>query len=166
MSDTISKPEDQLAGALHALGVKFIMSGNVNVDVDESLRKQPARLIAALAESNEARLRLSLIPLFLEHPELAVHVRGVAEKLNPSARLTLQCYYSAAVWLGQKYQPQKRALPDDFSKELDLQPTNNPEENLRLLAKRHRELSGIRVNWLGTYEHAVQNRFSHSGQAK
>ncbi|HEY9151418.1 MAG TPA: hypothetical protein VIN60_00925 [Anaerolineales bacterium] len=151
---------EQLANALHALGVKFIMGGE---STNESLHKQPARLIAALAESSESRLRLSLIPLFLEHPEFAVQVRSVADHLNPSARLTLQCYYTAAVWLQQKYHSQldgligkKSPLPDYFSRELGLENTNDPESNLRLLAKRHQALSGAQVNWLGTYQHAVQ----------
>ena len=144
---------EQLANALHTLGVKFIMGGHE----DEShLGRQPVRLLAALAESKESRLRLALIPLFLEHPEFAGHVRMVAKKLDTAARLTLQCYYTAAVWLGKQYQPHKKLLPDYFSKELNLSPTDNPAENLRALAKRHQELSGTRVNWLGTYRHAAQ----------
>jgi len=91
---------DQLVNALQALGVNFLMGGK---GTDESLHKQPARMIAALAQSGEVRLRLSLIPLFLEHPEYAARVRKVAKKLDPSTRLTLQCYYSAAVCLQQKY---------------------------------------------------------------
>jgi hypothetical protein len=62
-------------------------------------------------------LCLSLIPLFLEHPEFAARVRAVAQKLEPSAQLMLQCYYTAAVWIAKKYQPQK-PLPDYFSKRL------------------------------------------------
>jgi len=144
---------NQLVNALRSLDVNFIMGGERE---DDSLHKQPVRLIAALAESAEARLRLSLIPLFLEHPEFAAHVRGVAKKLNPPARLTLQCYYSAAVWLEKKYHLHGASLPDYFSKELGLHPTNDPEENLRTLAKCHGELSSTRVNWLGTYQHAAQ----------
>ena len=150
---------DQLTNALRALEVNFILGGNRKEASPrkQPVRKQPARLIAALAQSEEARLRLSLIPLFLEHPEFAARVRTVAKRLKPSARLTLQCYYSAAVWLAQKYQPAARKpLPDYFSKELHLHPTADPEENLRALAKRHKELSGRRVNWLGTYQHAEQ----------
>jgi hypothetical protein len=143
---------DQLTDALRALDVNFILGGQSK---DASLHKQPARLIAALAQSDESRLRLSLIPLFLEHPEFASRVRNVAKRLKPSARLTLQCYYSAAVWLAKKYPPHK-ALPDYFSKQLNLHPTVDLEENLRALAKRHRVLSGRRVNWLGTYQHAEQ----------
>ena len=65
---------DQLTNALRALEVNFILGGN---RIEASLHKQPARLIAALAQSEEARLRLSLIPLFLEHPEFAARVRTV-----------------------------------------------------------------------------------------
>jgi len=144
---------DQLANALQALGVNFLMHGK---GTDNSLHKQPARLIAELAQSYEARLRLSLIPLFLEHPEYASHVRAAARKLDTSAQLTLQCYYSAAVWLAKKHQFKDISLRDRFSKELNLTPVDDPEENLRALAKRHRELSGSCVNWLATYRHAEQ----------
>ena len=47
-------------------------------------------------------------------------------------------------------------MPDYFSKDLNLVPTNDHEKNLYELAKRHRELSGAQVNWLGTYQHAAQ----------
>jgi hypothetical protein len=152
MDRTAAITGDQLTNALRALNVNFILGGQSE---GESLCKQPARLIAALAESEESRLRLSLIPLFLEHPEFAARARTVAKNLSPSARLTLQCYYSAAVWFVKKYQPDKH-LPDYFSKELNLHPAENLEENLQELAKRHGELSSTRVNWLGTYQHAVQ----------
>jgi hypothetical protein len=62
----------------------------------------------------------------------------------------------AAVWLRQKYHPEKEPLPDYFSGELGLQPTSDSDENLRQLAKRHAALSGIQINWLGTYQHAAQ----------
>jgi len=151
MSRAIEVTGTQLTNALRALNVNFIMGGQ---STSETLHKQPARLIAALAESDESRLRLSLIPLFLEHPEFALHVRTVAKELTPAARLTLQCYYTAAVWLAKKYQ-QPGSLPDYFSQELGMHPINDPEENLRALAKRHKELSGTWVNWLGTYLHAA-----------
>ncbi|MCB9112303.1 MAG: hypothetical protein H6634_13750, partial [Anaerolineales bacterium] len=115
MKHATTSTGDQLTGALHALGVNFILGGK---DTNESLHRHPARLIAALAQSDEARLRLSLIPLFLEHPEYASHVRNISKNLETSAKLTLQCYYSAAVWLQRKYQPNTVYLPDYFSKDL------------------------------------------------
>jgi len=144
---------DQLVNALHALGVNFLMGGK---DTDETLSKHPTRLITKLAQSDEARLRLSLIPLFLEHPEYASRVRNIAKKLDTPARLTLQCYYTAAVWLAQKRQKNGASLSDIFSKELNLTLVDDPEENLRVLAERHKELSGSYANWLATYQHAEQ----------
>ena len=152
MRQTSTTTGDQLANALYVLGVNFIRGGK---DTDVYLSSHPSRLIAALAQSNEARLRLSLIPLFLEHPEYASRVRAVAKKLDPTAQLTLQCYYSAAVWLAKKYQL-NISLPDHFSKDLNLTLVDDPDENLRALAKRHAELSGSYVNWLATYQHAEQ----------
>jgi hypothetical protein len=153
MSSRTAISGDQLTNALHTLGVHFVLGRQKN---DELLHQHPALLVAALAASNEARLRLALIPLFLEHPEFATHARAVANTLDPSARLTLQCYYSAAVWLGQIHQPGKTHLPDHFSKDIGLVPTDEPEQNLRLLAKRHKEQSGAQINWLGTYHHAAE----------
>ena len=152
MSQTAVITGDQISDALRALDVHFILGGNRQ---SAFIHKSPTRLIAALAMSNEARLRLSLIPLFLEHPEFAIHVKSVAANLLPSAQLTLQCYYTAALWLAQKYQLQS-SLPDHFSLELGLVPSTDVNENLQELAKRHKELSGRRVNWLGTYQHAAQ----------
>lgn len=151
MSRSVEITGTQLTNALRALDINFILGGQSS---HATLHKQPARLIAALAESDESRLRLSLIPLFLEHPEFALHIQAAAKKLDPSDRLTLQCYYTAAVWLGKKHQ-QPKSLPDYFSRELGLQLVDDPEENLQALAKRHKELSGTWVNWLGTYLHAA-----------
>ncbi len=142
--------EDQLVSELWAQDVRFILGSKP----DHSPSFPPARLIAALTESREARLQLSLIPLFLRHPEFAVHVNAVAKKINPEYQLILKCFYSAAVWLEQKHLSRKE-LPDLFSKELGLSLNPNPEENLRALAKRQRELSGSHINWLGTYQHAA-----------
>src|SRR6266508_4236627 len=151
MSGAVEITGTQLTNALRALEVNFIMGRQ---STNETLHKQSACLIAALAESDESRLRLSLIPLFLEHHEFALHVRTAAKKLDSAAHLTLQCYYTAAVWLGKKYQ-QHGSLPDYCSRELGLHPGDDAEENLRTLPKRHKELSGTRVNWLGTYLHAA-----------
>lgn len=150
MSQTTGITGDHLVNALRALDVNFILGGKAE---QNGLHRQPARLIVALARSNESRLRLSLIPLFLEHPEFAGHVRTAAKRLDPAARLTLQCYYSAALWIAKKHKL-PASMPDHFSRELNLQPTEDPEKNLRALAKRHGELSSTRVNWYGTYLHA------------
>ena len=124
--------------------------------VKETLHTRPAQLLKALAQSEEARLRLSLIPLFLEHPEYVAYVQNAARQLDPAARLTLLCYYTAAVWLAKKYHLNGISLPDVFSDELGVNLADDPEANLQALAKRHKELSGSFVNWLATYQHAEQ----------
>jgi hypothetical protein len=163
MSNIPAVTGTQLTNALRALGIKFILGGKLD---GEALGREPVRLIAGLASSDEARLRLALIPLFLEHPEFAVHVRAVAASLDASARLTLQCYYSAAVWLQQEFRGllktsrlgQADSLPDYFSRELGIRQAadDDPEVRLRMLAERQRILSGERINWVGTYRHAAQ----------
>jgi len=40
------------------------------------------------------------------------------------------------------------------------------EENLRSLAKRHRELSAAPINWFGTYHHAAQRWLMQKGKDK
>jgi hypothetical protein len=150
MSTSLSFSEDQLVSELWAHDVRFILGSPSGLPPVIP----PAHLIAALAESREARLQLSLIPLFLRHPEFATHTSAAAKKLNPAAQLILKCFYSAAIWLEQKHLSRKE-LPDLFSEELGLSPNSNPEENLIALAKRHQELSGSHINWLGTYQHAA-----------
>lgn len=151
---------DQLTTALHTLGVDFIMGKKHG---KRSLYKKPDSLIAALANSPEARLRLSLIPLFLEHPEFSIYVQAVSNRIEPATQITLQCYYTAAVLLQKQNSSQlnaligsKPSLPNYFSSRLGLELTEDCEENLRGLGLRHQELSKSQVNWLGTYQHAFQ----------
>lgn len=158
--NTLPVTGEQMASALHILGVNFLFSDK---KADTLLHKLPDQLITALAESHEARLRLSLIPLFLEHPEFSKYVRGTVQSLSEAAQVTLQCYYTAAVLLQKKHRTQldllagkKPALPDLFSKTLGLPMTADPEQDLQTLANRHEVLSGARINWLGTYQHALQ----------
>lgn len=150
----------QLVNALHALGVDFIMGGSKE---GTAAPQSPAQMMAALADHDEARLRLSLIPLFLEHPEFSKHAQEAAKNLPEKARLYLKCYYSASVWLQKIHHTKllalmgkKATLPDLFSLELGAPVTENPETNLHLLAEQHQKLSGEKVNWLGTYKHAAQ----------
>lgn len=150
MSTLLTVSEDQLVAELWARDVRFILGAPSGLPPAIT----PVNLIAALAESREARLQLSLIPLFLRHPEFTVEVTTATKEVTPAAQLILKCFYSAAVWLEQKRLLRKE-LPDLFSKEMGLAPTNDPDENLHALAKRQQELSGSRINWIGTYEHAA-----------
>lgn len=148
---------DDLADALHALGVNFVLGGT-----DSPLHFSPARLISALAQSAEARLRLALIPLFLHRPEFAAQARPAAAQLPDPARLTLQCYYTAAMLFQKMHRTQiaehlgeQAVLPDLFSGDLGLSGEGTASSRLEELAQRHRILSGVVLNWLGTYWHAA-----------
>lgn len=72
MKQVVEFSGQQLANALRALDVNFILGGQSSKG---TLHKQPARLIAALARSNESRLRLSLIPSFSNILSLAYTFR-------------------------------------------------------------------------------------------
>jgi hypothetical protein len=149
----------QLVAALDNLGVPFLRGAS-----GPAVTIEPVALIAALATSHEARLRLALIPLLLAHPEFSVHAVVALQQLPPDAALTLRCYYTAAHWLQIKYRARiaailgaMKTLPDTFSAELNLPESVDPNAALQALAIRQRELTGLTLNWLGTYEHAAQN---------
>lgn len=160
---------DELATELTAWGVHFVTGGGLVVQP-----KLPSTaLLAELALSDEARLRLALIPLLLKRPDFSGFVYASAEILPPTARINLQCYYTAAQLLQRKFSArlqhllgQQAALPDLFTKELALQPCATVDEQLYNLAKRQAELSGEEINWLGTYEHAVQRFMLHLEKQK
>jgi hypothetical protein len=120
-------------------------------------------LISGLARSEEARLRLALIPLFLEYPDFATHARQAADRLPGPARLTMQCYYTAAMLLQELHRAElavhlgkQVVLPDLFSRDLAIPEEGEPGLRLEELARRHQALSGVTANWLGTYRHAAK----------
>jgi hypothetical protein len=159
MSHLVDLNGAQLASSLDALGIRFIMVGQGGGEISHI---SPPHLIAALASSDEARLRLALIPLFLERPDYVLQVRTAVHELTGISLTTLQCYYTAAIFLQQKYRSRlddlvgvKPSLPDLFSKDLGLSMVDDPDVNLTQLAARHQQLSGLVINWYGTYEHAI-----------
>jgi len=149
---------DQLVNELNALGIHFLRGGD-----DAPAVYKPIDLIVALASSPEARLRLALIPLFLQHPEYASFANAAKGLMSERAKVFFVCYYTAA-HLFQKINREKvknllghvDPLPDLFSGEIDLQKTPDPQTRLQLLAQRQRELSGDDINWLGTYHHGLE----------
>ena len=151
--------QSQLVDALDAFGVRFLRGGSGVGGLIE-----PDKLLAALAGSPEARLRLALIPLLLARPKFSLAVLTALPHTPPDAAITLRCYYTAAYWLQQKYQARLTAalgitppLPDLFLAELGLSTYTDPDTALHALAARQQILSGRVLNWFGTYEHAVQS---------
>jgi hypothetical protein len=120
-------------------------------------------LLAGLVQHEEARLHLALIALFLYQPETATAVPAALRQLNQEQQVGLKLFYTAAVLLQQihgdqlrQYLPNNRPLPDLFAASLGLDETAVPQTQLHQLSKRHRELSGIQANWLGSYQYAAE----------
>jgi hypothetical protein len=65
------RTDAELVELLNQLDVPFLAGG---APVGRSSSVTPSVLLARLAASPEARLRLAAIPLLLRHPELAAHV--------------------------------------------------------------------------------------------
>ena len=89
-----------LTTTLNQLGVHFIAG---RADTHPEIAESPVALLRGLASSDEARLRLALIPLFLKRPEYALHVENALTGLSPTAQHFLRCYYTAAQLLQQKH---------------------------------------------------------------
>jgi hypothetical protein len=152
--------DDQLVSELWARDVRFLM-GKQTTPVP---LLDPAHLIASLAQSGDARVRLSLIPLFLRHPEFAPET-PIAEGLllSQAEKIILHFFYSAAVLLQRKYWKQivefldeQKELPDIFSDEMGIILDADPNQALPQPGKHHQALSGRQINWVGTYEHAAE----------
>ena len=153
-------PAEQLIGALNALDVHFLAGGE---SADPTVALPPARLLAGLAEQRDARLRLAIIPLLLCRPELARVVPEATSLLPEPALTTLKLFYTAAVLLQQEYAVPLRdltgrwaPLPDLFSKELGVPSGGSLEARLKRLGERHRALSGLAANWIGTYRYGAE----------
>ncbi len=151
---------DELIGALNALGVHFLAGGE---NVISAPALPPARLLAALAQQADARLRLAIVALLLCRPDLARAVPESAAHLTEPALTTLKLFYTAAVLLQQEYAAQLHhllgpwePLPDLFSRELKILPADSTEARLKRLSERHRALSGLAANWIGTYKYAAE----------
>ncbi len=155
-----------LTTTLDRLGVHFIAG---QVDTHPEIAESPVALLRGLASSDEARLRLALIPLFLKRPDYALHVENALIGLSPTAQHFLRCYYTAAQLLQQKnYQTLTELfgnlaiLPSLFEETLNLDSTDSPNTRLQQLAKKQARLIGRPLNWYGTYEHAYTRLVQHS----
>lgn len=157
--------DDQLVSELWARDVRFLMGKQLT----PKPLLDPAHLIASLAQSGDARVRLSLIPLFLRHPEFANAVKSADDLLaHQSSQLVLRFYYTAAVLLQRKNVErlekifgQQTHIPDLFSHKLGITLQEKPDQALAQLAEHHQILSGRFINWLATYEHGAERLIKH-----
>lgn len=150
---------DRLVTELNRLSVHFVTGGKPEMSAPPL---SPAELLANLAGQPEARLRLALIPLLLVRSEFAAAIPDALTRLSEREQLTLKLLYTAAVILQQCYAEQLRALlgrydllPDRFAAELGIPDGEGCRDRLKQLGERHRALSSLAINWVGTYRHAA-----------
>lgn len=162
--------DSALTAALDKLGVHFIAG---QTERQAAANVSPPVLLRSLASSDEARLRLALIPLFLKRPQYADYVTEAMNQLPPPQQQLLRCYYTAARLLQQKYHSQltflmekRPSLPALFDEMLGITAIESPDARLQQLAKRQAQLSGKPLNWYGTYEHAYRRLARSAGWGK
>jgi hypothetical protein len=83
--------------------------------------------------------------------------------VKDETRQSLKLYYTAGVLLQRLYHRSlehllgaQPLLPDLFGSELAVSLTDEPQKDLQRLGERHILLTGLNINWAGTYEHAAQ----------
>ena len=152
---------ERLVSKLHRLGIHAFPGSSSLASAEEEITAK--QLLVGLAEQEDARLRRMLIHLFLYRPELSELVPDALSGLSESGQVSLKLFYTAAVFLQQVHEdqlkekvPDWRILPDVFSEELDVPARENPLGRLDILGKRHRTLTGITANWVGSYQHAAK----------
>jgi hypothetical protein len=161
MTSIKTPTDDHLVTELARLGVLFLRTRATQEDTPPLA---PATLLAGLATSADARVRLALIPLLLARPDFAESLPDALPGLSAAAQVVLRCYATAAVVLQAQHVPRLHALVgaqprlrDWFSVELDAPLIGSPDEQLARLATRQRQLSGRSLNWVGTYRHGVES---------
>lgn len=168
MVATIS--DEKLVAELYRLGIKHL----ARLEIVEPPNITPAELIKGLAMSEDARVRGSLILLFLRYPSFHQYTCEVIQQLPLKATQTLKLFYQAAFYLQIELGSTLRELlgdwqplPDLFSKELNLPSTgSSTDELLSLLGDKHRELTGKAYNWRGSYRQNIARFIKHLKREK
>jgi len=162
---------DALVAALRERGIRYLAPSDPQAGDAAALA--PQALIADLAAQADARLRLSLIPLFILHPEWADLAPCAAAQLDEPAQTELMACYTAAVYLQRQwnirlglYLPVVSPLPDWFSERMGLP---SPEERhgkvgLYALAGWHAAHSPYSFNWLASYQRVIYQLFDQLKQ--
>jgi hypothetical protein len=150
----------QLIDNMNRIGVHFL--------VDESYSEStnplsPAELMAGLVVQSDARLRLALVAVLLQHSDYAKDAHQALALMDKPHKLIFKLYYTAAYYLQNVYANQLQdvlnpydGLPDYYSEELKIEKNNSATDQLKQLAERHKEITGLPLNWYGTYNSAAQ----------
>ena len=150
---------NELTAELQAHGLAFLVGKQ---PAPSTPRLSSAKLLADLAQQQDARLRAALIALLLSNATVADAVPVALSQMDGRAQMTLKIYYTAAVILQDKHAERLRSLSpgwfplsDLFSQELGLPAVEDPQMRLQQLGQLHHQVTGLTANWPGTYEYAA-----------
>jgi hypothetical protein len=160
--------EEKVVAELSMLGISYL-SRLSDIEIIDRPRKGWL-LLADLIRQPSSRVRTASIALFLEHPEYAEEMPIAIKNLRSKNRTTLMLFYTAAVFLQQIYYQvlmsnqgyRFRWLPDMYGPELGISSKLGPEQSLIDLARRHQELNGTEINWIGTYKNVVRHQLNRN----
>ena len=152
--------EELLVAELAQLGVNYLSCQTVV----STIPRLPKIILAELVRQQSSRVRTALISLLLANPQNASQIPAALKRLGARDSLTLKLFYTAAVYLQQKYSGLLKKLsrsswtelPDLFSSELAIS-GESLEERLMALGDLHVRLTGMQLNWVGTYENAAKD---------
>ena len=150
----------QLIDNMNRIGVHFLVDEGYSESPDSL---SPAELMAGLAIQSDARLRLALIAVLLQRSDFAKDAHQALALMDKPQKLIFKLYYTAAYYLQKAYANQLQdvsnpygGLPDYYSEELKIEKNNSATDQLKQLAERHKEITGLPLNWYGTYNYAAQ----------
>ena len=151
---------NQLIDNMNQIGVYFLVDAS-NPGLTDSL--SPAALLAELVAQSDARMRLALIAVLLQRPDYGNYAHEALELLDEPQQLPFKLYYTAAYYLQIAYANDLNdvlglyiKLTDYYSEELNIEKDISIEVELRQLAELHKEITGLPLNWYGTYNSAAQ----------
>jgi hypothetical protein len=152
--------EERLVSELAQLGVNYLSRQAVVPTIPRS----PRIILAELVRQQSSRVRTALISLLLANPQYASQIPAALKRLGARDSLTLKLFYTAAVYLQEKYVGSLKKfsrfpwteLPDLFSSELAIS-GESVQERLIALGDLHMRLTGVQLNWVGTYENAAKD---------
>jgi hypothetical protein len=161
---------DQLVAKLRESGVRYLVPTDARLDETQSI--DSLNLIRQLADSDDPRLRHSLIGLFILHPDWSGFAQQLSVLLAEPARTELIAHYMAAVYLQRRWRTrlgfylEVQLLPDYFSKQLGLPSpeTRFGKTGLHALAKWHADQLGTIYNYLSAYEKTMDLLFEQLKQ--
>jgi hypothetical protein len=156
--------EDRIVAELSHLGVTYLSRIS---DTVSTVPMEYIQLLAEIVRQPSSRVRSSIIAVLLIHPELAGYIPHSIESLRGKNRSTLKLFYTAAVYLQKEHEPEFSQiqgnkfsrLPDYFGQEFGLSVQLDPDFALIQLAKKHQQITGMQINWMGTYQHVLEHIF-------